>query len=192
MQVLTPSVDLAAFVERIETAPARVLMLDYDGTLAPFHVEPAQAVPYPDVAAVLERIVQAGRTRVVLVSGRPAEELPPLLPLTQLPEIWGAHGWERLLPDGSLVVEEPDAAAREALAHALRVARETLPAGARLEEKRASIAVHWRGLPAQSAANLHTQTMEAWSPLVRGARSKYCRSTAGWSSAQTVAINNMP
>ena len=103
MQVLTPSVDLAAFVERIETAPQRVLMLDYDGTLAPFHVDPAQAVPYPDVAAALEDIVQAGGTRVVLVSGRPAEDLPPLLPLTQRPEIWGAHGWERLLPDGSLV-----------------------------------------------------------------------------------------
>lgn len=163
VQVLTPGVDLAAFVERIGTAPERVLMLDYDGTLAPFHVEPARAVPYPEVAAVLEAIVQAGRTRVVLVSGRPAEELPPLLALTRLPEIWGAHGWERLLPDGSLVRQEPAAAAREALARG----RDTLPAGAKIEDKHASIAVHWRGLPAPTAASLCEQTMQAWSPLVR-------------------------
>ena len=162
MQVLTPGVDLAAFVESIGTARERVLMLDYDGTLAPFHVEPALAVPYPDVAAMLETIVQAGRTRLVLVSGRPAQELPPLLALTRLPEIWGAHGWERLLPDGSLVRQEPAAAAREALARG----RDTLPAGAKIEDKHASIAVHWRGLPAPTAASLYEQTMQAWSPLV--------------------------
>ena len=166
MRVLTPGTEFAAFVGRIKTAPARVLMLDYDGTLAPFHVEPARAVPYEGVIAMLEEIVNAGMTRVILVSGRPAEALPPLLPLTRLPEIWGAHGWERLLPDGRLLVEEPDEAALEALAHAFRITRETLPAGVRLEQKRSSLAMHWRGLSAQSAADIHARAFAAWSPLV--------------------------
>ncbi|MGZ5118548.1 MAG: trehalose-phosphatase [Burkholderiales bacterium] len=157
MQVLTPRVDLAGFIAHIAHAPGRVLMLDYDGTLAPFHVQPDQAVPAPEVATVLEEIIQAGGTRVVLVSGRPAEELPPLLKLSERPEIWGSHGWERLLPDGRRIVEEPAAAVRQALARAAAAIRDIMPAGGRLEEKLASLAVHWRGLAEEPARALQRQ-----------------------------------
>jgi trehalose 6-phosphate phosphatase len=157
LQVLTPRVDLAGFIARIAHAPARVLMLDYDGTLAPFHVKPDQAVPTPAVAAVLEEIIQAGGTRVVLVSGRPAEELPPLLNLSERPEIWGSHGWERLLPDGRRIVEEPADEVRQALARAAAAIRAVMPAGGRLEEKLASVAVHWRGLPEELARALQRE-----------------------------------
>jgi trehalose 6-phosphate phosphatase len=157
LQVLTPRVDLAGFTARIAQAPARVLMLDYDGTLAPFNVRPERAVPTPEVAAVLEEVVQAGGTRVVIVSGRPAEELPPLLHLSERPEIWGSHGWERLLRDGRRIVEEPAPSVRENLARAATAIREILPAGARVEEKLASVAVHWRGLAEDAARALQSE-----------------------------------
>ena len=146
MQVLSPRVDLSAFVVRIAEAPDRVLMLDYDGTLAPFRIDPAEARPYPEVPPLLEEIVAGGATRVVIVSGRPAAELPPLLEFSPRPEIWGSHGWERLLPDGRSSVEAPAEPARQMLSEAVAAIRDVMPAGARLERKLASVALHWRGL----------------------------------------------
>ena len=167
MQVLTPRIDLSVFLSRIAEMPARVLMLDYDGTLAPFNVRPECAIPYPDVAAMLEQIVDSGRTRVVIVSGRPAHELPPLLGLSKSPEIWGSHGWERLLPDGRRIVEEPQREARAALEQAAEAIRTVMPEGARLEEKLASIALHWRGMPQAVAAQLRAAAETQWQSALR-------------------------
>ena len=167
MQVLTPRVDFAEFVANIACAPSRVLMLDYDGTLAPFDVRPERAVPYPEVSTALTAIVEAGGTRVVVVSGRPAHELVPLLPLAKRPEIWGSHGWERLLPDGARVVEEPTAQAREALERAAAAACRIIPDGARLERKLASIALHWRGISEPVAESLRDRALATWQPFAR-------------------------
>lgn len=170
MKPLTARLDLAGFFERVAKAPTRLLMLDYDGTLAPFHVQPERAVPYPGVARVLDEIVASGGTRIVIVSGRPADEVPPLLGLAEPPEIWGSHGWERLLPDGRRVVEQPGADAQRAL-NAAAAAVEALPAsGARLERKLASVALHWRGLPADAEDDLRRRATEAWKEIaVQGA-----------------------
>jgi trehalose-phosphatase len=170
LQVLTSRVDMAGFEAHIARASARVLMLDYDGTLAPFHIRPDLAVPYPEVAAVLEEIVRAGGTRIVIVSGRPAAELPPLLKLDPLPEIWGSHGWERLLPDGRRIVEEPANDARQTLAAATSAAASLIPEGARLEQKLASVALHWRGVPESAVQRIRTAALEAWEPLTREAK----------------------
>jgi trehalose-phosphatase len=167
VQVLTSGLNLAAFFERVAHAPGRLLMLDYDGTLAPFHIDPACAVPYPEVGPVLEAIVESGATRVVVVSGRPAGELPPLLGLPRRPEIWGSHGWERLLPDGRSVLEQPPPDATRALDHASASVEPLMSEGARLERKLASIALHWRGLPAARAQALERRARESWAPIVR-------------------------
>lgn len=166
MQVLKPSVNLEAFLERLGRAPERVLLLDYDGTLAPFHLDPQQAVPYAGVIDLIEAITHAG-TRVVIVSGRPALELPSLLAPAKAPEIWGAHGWERLVPGGDLVVNDPDDETGARLADARERAREVLLPGARIEEKRASVALHWRGMPAPAADELLSRAKDAWAPLAR-------------------------
>jgi trehalose 6-phosphate phosphatase len=166
LEVLTPRVDYAAFVAAIPAASERVLMLDYDGTLAPFHIRPEAAVPYPEVAASLAEIVASGGTRIVVVSGRPARELPPLLQVDPLPEIWGSHGWERLMPDGSHAMEEPLADARTALERAAQVVQRVMPAHARLERKLASIALHWRGVPEGEIERLHAQARAVWEPVI--------------------------
>jgi trehalose 6-phosphate phosphatase len=167
VQVLTPSLDLASFFHHIGRAPGRLLRLDYDGTLAPFHVEPERAVPYPQVAGVLRKIVAAGGTRVVIVSGRPADQLPPLLGLEDVPEVWGSHGWERLLPDGRRVVEKPHVDALRRLETAAAAIASVLPDGAKLERKLASLALHWRGLPQAQAADLERRARELWEPVGR-------------------------
>ena len=91
--------DVSTFFDQLRTAPSRLLLLDYDGTLAPFSADRKRALPYPAVAELLESIRCTCRTRVVLITGRSAEEIPPLLGLGCHPEIWGVHGLERLFPD---------------------------------------------------------------------------------------------
>ena len=164
MQVLSPGIDLDTFYERLVKATSRVLMLDYDGTLAPFRVRPEQAVPYPGVGEALSALVATAHNRVVIVSGRRAEEVAALLPAGVRPEIWGAHGCERLLPGSDVQADEPGAEVKQALALA-QLRASDFQYGARLERKPASIALHWRGLPVLNVARLREQVETAWRPL---------------------------
>ena len=166
MQILSPRIDWQGFLDGIPAAPERVLMLDYDGTLAPFHIRPERAVPYPGVREALESLVETGGTRIVIVSGRPASNLVPLLGLKRPPEIWGGHGWERLLPDGELRTQEPSPAVKVSLEKAAAAAVDAVRAGGRLECKQASVALHWRGLPALTAAKVQARCRAAWDPLI--------------------------
>ena len=86
------------------------MFLDYDGTLAPFSVDRQRAVPYPGLRDLLQQIIDVGRTRLVIITGRDAHEIDPFLRLRPAPEIWGSHGLQRLLPDGTCDMPEiPDA-----------------------------------------------------------------------------------
>ena len=60
---------------------ASLLMLDYDGTLAPFRDDRMQALPWPGVAARLDRLSKMPSVHLALVTGRSARELASLLPL---------------------------------------------------------------------------------------------------------------
>src|SRR5438105_15581942 len=64
----------ATFLDRLRNASSRALLLDYDGTLAPFTPDREHAFPYPEIPELVARIMRTG-TRVVLISGRPATEL---------------------------------------------------------------------------------------------------------------------
>ncbi|MCC7487716.1 MAG: trehalose-phosphatase [Burkholderiales bacterium] len=168
MQLLNSRVDLDEFHKRLARAGERVLLLDYDGTLAPFRVRPELALPYPGVSEALAALLASRGTRVVIVSGRRARDVAALLAPAVRPEIWGAHGWERLAPDGALEVEEPPADVKRALAEAHARAGNLRRSGARIEAKPASIALHWRGLPALTVARLARECAERWRPLAGG------------------------
>lgn len=132
------------FFARLRKASARLLLLDYDGTLAPFTPDRMRAFPYRDIPELISKIMGTN-TRVVLISGRSARELLFLSGIHPQPEIWGSHGAERLFVDGSYEVDAPDAQRRLAL----QTGRRALIAdglGERIETKPGSIAVHWRGL----------------------------------------------
>jgi trehalose-phosphatase len=140
------------FWGQLARAPAAALLLDYDGTLAPFRVERERARPYAGVRERLKRIADCGRTRVVIVSGRIADEVHRLLDLEPSPEIWGVHGLERRTPDGSIHRAELDPSVERRLAEAARRGWEIMPKE-RVEEKTGAVAFHWRGLePGKSSA----------------------------------------
>lgn len=168
MRILREGVDVDAFFRRLRSAGERLLMLDYDGTLAPFREERDAAVPHPGVRPLLARLVGAGHTRVVVVSGRALDDLRPLLAVDPEPEMWGNHGWERRRPGGEVERADPGPRARRGLRDGLEAARSGAPPGA-VEVKPASVAVHVRGLGDREASALLETVRTAWTALVRGA-----------------------
>jgi trehalose-phosphatase len=168
MRVLNEHTDVAGFFKRMPVASERILMLDYDGTLAPFHPRPHMAYPYPEVTRTLDNLMRDGRTRVVIISGRKAEEIMPLLRLARQPEIWGAHGWERLSPDGEFSVRQINPEEAALLDIAYGAAQAAINFGARLERKPASVALHWRGLPLIKRLKTQAWIHSVWEPLATG------------------------
>jgi trehalose 6-phosphate phosphatase len=156
---------LDAFFASLASAPRRALLLDYDGTLAPFRPQRDQAVPYPGVRELLAALLAAGRTRVVIVSGRAVADLVQLLAIDPLPELWGSHGWERRQPDGHAFPPELPPAAQEGLEAAARAAA-AYGLDHALEHKPAGIALHWRGLEPKTIAALREEIGQAWTPIV--------------------------
>ena len=95
MRLLNPDFDLDLFFNALKRAEQSALLLDYDGTLAPFTAERSQAVPYAGVRERLNKLLHMSRTRLVIVSGRGIEEVLSLLSLEDSPEIYGLHGGQR-------------------------------------------------------------------------------------------------
>ena len=137
----------------LEAASRAVLMLDYDGTLAPFVRDRLGAVLYAGVAERLLRLAKVPRLRMVLVSGRQARELVSLLPSGLRPEIWGSHGREHLLPEGDYEAAALTSSQCAALEWFDASVTESGAAGA-LEMKPGSRAIHIRDLSRKEERHL--------------------------------------
>jgi trehalose 6-phosphate phosphatase len=162
--ILGKGKQIDALLRAVSAAPESLLMLDYDGTLAAFCCDPELAAPYAGVPSLLQAIVDTGRTRVVIISGRDARDVVPLLDITPRPEIWGLHGLQRLMPDGILDVTPLDSCTLAALTEASRILRkQELQATA--EFKIGSVAVHWRGMEEKQAEGLRRRVLTHWRPL---------------------------
>lgn len=160
---------LTPFLETLAQAPEAVLLLDYDGTVAPFRVERDQAYPYPGVALLLQEIVRNGRTRVVVISGRDASDVLPLLNIHPRPEVWGVHGLQRLKTNGNLEMPQLDERTLNGLSDADRwLGYQQLRHTA--EFKAGSIAVHWRGLSEIDAENLRSRVLLGWRAIAKDSR----------------------
>jgi trehalose-phosphatase len=152
------------FLERLKTANNRMLLLDYDGTLAPFRVDRDHAFPYPGVPYLVSKIANSG-TRVVLISGRRAEEVASLSGIRPRPEIWGCHGMERITEDGShstFPLEERQLAGLYRAG--LWLSQQTGLTHA-AEFKPGSVAAHWRGAPATEVIEIRRRILAGWQDL---------------------------
>jgi trehalose 6-phosphate phosphatase len=164
MKALDYQVTYGPFLERLASAPARILLLDYDGTLAPFQNDRSRAVPYPEVLPLLARIMAQG-TRVVLISGRSPDDLAALSRIQPRPEIWGSHGFEQLKPDGSYEAEALSHQHQAGLSLAARLLNsEGLEA--RIEVKSGGVAFHSRGLNAPEAELITEKVRQLWQPVI--------------------------
>lgn len=159
-------IDVEQFMEAVAQSPASALLLDYDGTLAPFCLNRQQALPYPGVTALLQEIIANGRTRVVIITGRSAREVIPLLAVDPSLEIWGCHGLERLRRDGTCETPRVEEPVLRALADADRWLRHQ-GLHNRAEFKTGTVAIHWRGLDEAMAAETRARVLLGWLPIAQ-------------------------
>ena len=66
----TPQLDQNLFRQKFETARKRLLMFDYDGTLAPIVKEPSAAIPTPKLVQTLKALAADDKNIVWIISGR--------------------------------------------------------------------------------------------------------------------------
>lgn len=154
------------FLGLVARAPRSLLMVDFDGTLAPFRKDRRSALPYPGVASSLQNILGLGKTRVVIISGRDVTETVPLLSIKPHPEVWGLHGLQRLQADGTVELGDLDDSTTEALAAAENWVRSQNLLHA-AEIKIGSIAMHWRGLPEAEAGVIRERATSGWKEIAQ-------------------------
>ncbi len=139
----------------LEEPEHSVLMLDFDGSLAPIVDDPATARPIPGAVEALERLARDFGT-VAVVSGRPATFLQRVVPVRGV-DLIGLYGLERVI-DGTVVASAQALEWRDRLEAAADAAQARLP-GLRLERKSGmSFALHWRTEPAREASALACAT----------------------------------
>lgn len=113
-----------------------LLATDFDGTIAPIEVDPADVRPLPEAVDALRRL--AGRLRrVAVISGRSRPDLLRLLPVDGV-GLMGDYGLERPSPE--------ELSALSALAGEIDALVGVTP-GAWIERKAGSASVHFRQAP---------------------------------------------
>jgi len=153
-----------SFLEDVAAAKQRVLILDYDGTIAPFSMHRRMAFPYPGIPDLLHRIGTQCRTRVIVASGRAAHEVIPLLSMIPPPEIWGTNGAECVYADGRYEeIEVTEEALDLLLKCETRLDR--LGLAHLLEVKVAAVAVHWRGLKPAELLQVRSKAYKTLEPF---------------------------
>jgi trehalose-phosphatase len=158
---------LQTLLHSVARSEQSALLLDFDGTLAPFRIDPTTVKPWADIPRLLEDIQQQGSTRVVIITGRPAHDVAKQIGLRNVPEIWGLHGSERLFQDGTMERQQLTSHERDAIDAALRAvqtAKSAFEPGLRIEQKPNAVVVHWRGVSRKQASVLRDRTLQLLQP----------------------------
>ncbi|MFZ2960493.1 MAG: trehalose-phosphatase [Candidatus Ozemobacteraceae bacterium] len=148
------------FWSEMMRAGNRLLMLDYDGTIAPFQVNRALAYPTPGIIGLLRKISKKEENRVAVISGRSLAELRKFIGIQGI-HLFGSYGMEEEV-DGFQVSCPVSEEAKSILEQGRRKI-EAAGIMDHLEEKPYSLAFHIRGL--QNGTELIRCVMQAWEPL---------------------------
>jgi trehalose-phosphatase len=150
----------AALWRHVALAPRRLLMLDYDGTLALLTPHRDRAHPVPESLDLIRSLARSAHTRLAIVSGRPLEELAAKIGPLQATLV-GEHGWEWRVPGGEIVRYPLEEAVFEALSEAAQLARDA-GLDEHLERKRTAIVMHTRGLAEARAREVRERADALW------------------------------
>jgi len=145
--------DLDTALRGLAAAPTLLVASDFDGALAEFTTDPSDTGPAPGAMTALRALSRLPGTTVAIVSGRDVRTLGQLAGIRSTDRIalLGSHGAESTV--SGVVHGSIDADQRTLLDELTTQVAELIQdhPGARLERKRAAVAVHTRGLPADSA-----------------------------------------
>ncbi len=171
---------------RVDRSQTRLLALDYDGTLAPFHVEPKKAYPLPGIRELLTAMSESDNTRLAIISGRPLQELETFLGGIDIIMI-GSHGYEIKKAKSDIIVEKPSPIQMTGLEKASEIATR-IGFNHKLEVKVASVAFHTRGMDLSTASHLEQQLIHDWS-ILSPSHDLECRKFKGGVEIRSLGIN---
>jgi trehalose 6-phosphate synthase/phosphatase len=154
--------------ERLLAAPARTLLLDYDGTLRELEARPELATPTGEIVRLLRGLGELPATDVHIVSGRTREVLERWFGGYRV-GLGAEHGLFCREPDGRWrrTVEVPASWLPGSVEAALDEATDALP-GAMIERKEAAVAWHYREADARSARKAAAELEARLRVLVEG------------------------
>jgi alpha,alpha-trehalase len=152
---LPSALDRIEDISRRFDGPAKVVFLDYDGTLSPIVDRPEDANLSAPMRETLRAL--ANRCTVAIVSGRGLEDVRRRVGLEGL-YYAGSHGFEIDGPDRAAFSKEQGREALPSLEEAESRLRNHLADidGAQVERKKFSIAVHYRRVVAEKAGTIET------------------------------------
>jgi trehalose 6-phosphate phosphatase len=128
--------------------------LDFDGVLATIEVDPEAVSP---VAGVVEQLTSLSRLvkKVAVISARPVEFLARQFRAMPDVALYGLYGLEAMI-NGAVSTDERAAEWVPAIRSLLRQARQELPAGVYVEDKRIAMVLHYRQYPE------HKDAVQSW------------------------------
>ena len=121
----------------------RLILLDYDGTLAPFEKLPEQAKPDKKLLKILDDLCNDPKNKIVIISGRDKETLDKWLGRLPL-NIVAEHGaFYRFEKDSWQTTLQPDNGWKEIIRPILELSVDRTP-GSFIEEKNSALVWHFR------------------------------------------------
>jgi trehalose 6-phosphate synthase/phosphatase len=153
--------------ESYRRAHSRLLLLDYDGTLAPLKPTPPEAKPTHALLELLQTLASDTRNKVVIISGRDHQTLE--MWLGRLPLDFAAeHGlWMKERGVAWHMPREVDSSWKAAVRPVLAEFEQRVP-GSNIEEKTAGLAWHYRtAAKPEQATQATRQLLAQLEPLVK-------------------------
>lgn len=145
---------------RLRTADLLLLMLDFDGTLAPIVPRPADARVPAETMETLLALRDCSNVAMAVVSGRSAQDVRHLLGLEGI-HYFGSHGRERIRPGSKTV--ETDRRGREAIRAVCELLSDRLSDvdGFEVEDKLVAAAAHYRNTELPDRPRIERVVLEA-------------------------------
>lgn len=162
MRFLKENIDLKQFFEKVRFGS--LLMLDYDGTLAPFVEDRMKAYPYSGINERLAALVRLKTTYVVIISGRRLEDLEKLLQLPDGIELWGSHGLEKKLSNGQTTTISMSPSLAEGIKLGIDICHNKIDPKY-YEAKPYGVALHWRGVTPAKRIEMENKVIGLWEKI---------------------------
>ncbi len=149
---LPTKADLESVVAAYTRAHRRLLLLDYDGTLAPFTIDPSQAKPSAQALEILKGLCAVPTNRVVLISGRRKDDLSVWFEGIWMTLVAENGAWVRGAEKGEWQATTPiDTRWKERVRPILQRFVNRIP-GSAIEEKETSLVWHYRRVDINTGA----------------------------------------
>jgi len=152
----TPS-ELDSRLKEIARVPVLLVASDYDGTIAPIVEDPDKARPHREAVVALRALSALAQTHVAVISGRALRDLARLTGLPEDVHLVGSHGSEYDLDFATSLPPELAELRDRIRSELAEVAAESV--GMSIEQKPASVALHYRNAPEEMAERALEQVM---------------------------------